>query len=96
MDFWLSTSGYGLTPGKGKVIETGRDKPGAAISLDHWDKEKAQSDSGSTRKPMTGFLEAVRSLHTDAGIVTNLTLMCLQGNGQRKKPDEIYGAGQGT
>ena len=82
MDFWLSTSGYGLTIEKARSLKKAG-MTGATISLDHWDKEK----HNQFRKHPEAYdwvLEAVRSCN-DAGIVTNLTLCVTRAMASEKK-----------
>lgn len=70
-EFWLSTSGYGLTAGKATALKEAG-VTGAAISLDHWDPEW----HNKFRKHPEAYRwveEAVASC-LSAGIVPNLTL----------------------
>jgi MoaA/NifB/PqqE/SkfB family radical SAM enzyme len=70
-EFWLSTSGYGLTVEKAAALKASG-VTGAAISLDHWDPEK----HNQFRKHPEAYrwvVEAVQSCLAE-GIVPNLTL----------------------
>ncbi|MEN8203492.1 MAG: radical SAM protein [Bacteroidota bacterium] len=71
MEFWLSTSGYGLTIDKARSLKRSG-LTGATISLDHWDKEK-HNDFRKHPEAYDWALEAVRNCN-EAGILTNLTL----------------------
>lgn len=71
MDFWLSTSGYGLTK-KNAISMKHAGLTGATISLDHWDKEK-HNQFRQHPEAFDWALKAVQNCN-DAGIVTNLTL----------------------
>jgi MoaA/NifB/PqqE/SkfB family radical SAM enzyme len=71
MEFWLSTSGYGLTLENANLLKQAG-LTGATISLDHWDKEK----HNKFRQHPDAYeraLEAVRNCNA-VGILTNLTL----------------------
>lgn len=71
VDFWLSTSGYGLTTEHAvRLKEAGL--TGATISLDHWDE---QFHNRFRQHPMAyeWALKAIKSCQ-QAGIITNLTL----------------------
>jgi MoaA/NifB/PqqE/SkfB family radical SAM enzyme len=70
-EFWLSTSGYGLTVEKAAALKASG-VTGAAISLDHWNPEK----HNQFRKHPEAYrwvVEAVESCLAE-GIVPNLTL----------------------
>jgi len=71
MDFWLSTSGYGLTTDRAKALKNAG-MTGATISLDHWDKDL---HNGFRHHPEAyeWALKAVKNCNK-AGILTNLTL----------------------
>jgi MoaA/NifB/PqqE/SkfB family radical SAM enzyme len=71
MDFWLSTSGYGLTMEKAALLRQSG-LTGATISLDHWEEEK---HNYFRRHPdaYNWVLKAVQNCN-EVGIVSNLTL----------------------
>jgi MoaA/NifB/PqqE/SkfB family radical SAM enzyme len=71
MDFWLSTSGYGLTADRAIGLKKAG-MTGATISLDHWDQDL---HNGFRHHPEAydWALKAVKNCN-DAGILTNLTL----------------------
>jgi len=71
MDFWLSTSGFGLTIDRARSLRQSG-LTGATISLDHWDKEK-HNHFRQHPDAYDWVLKAVRNCH-EAGILTNLTL----------------------
>lgn len=71
MEFWLSTSGHGLTAEHAKTL--GRaGLTGVTISLDHWD-EDFHNRFRHHPEAYQWALKAVRNCN-DAGIITNLTL----------------------
>ena len=71
IEFWLSTSGYGLTQKYAKILKSAG-LTGATISLDHWDKEQHNRFRHHT-KAYDWALTAINNCN-DAGIITNLTL----------------------
>ena len=71
MDFWLSTSGYGLSPEHARSLKKAG-LTGATISLDHWNKEKHNSFRHHS-EAYDWVIKAVKNCN-DAGIITNLTL----------------------
>jgi len=71
IDFWLSTSGYGLLPEKARLLKNAG-LTGATISLDHWD-EARHNQFRNHKEAYHWVREAVKNCN-DAGIVTNLTL----------------------
>lgn len=70
-EFWLSTSGYGLTSEKAMALKQAG-VTGAAISLDHWNPEK-HIQFRKHPEAYRWVVEAVESCLA-AGIVPNLTL----------------------
>ncbi len=70
-EFWLSTSGYGLTAGKAATLKEAG-VTGAAISLDHWDPEW-HNRFRNHPEAYRWTVEAVESCKS-AGIIPNLTL----------------------
>ena len=71
IDFWLSTSGYGLTYEKAVALKN-HGLVGATISLDHWNKEKHNSFRNHPGA-WDWALKAVKNCHA-AGIIPNLTI----------------------
>ncbi len=71
IDFWLSTSGYGLTPELAKTLRKSG-LTGVTISLDHWD-ENLHNQFRHHTKAYQWALKAVKNCN-DAGIITNLTI----------------------
>jgi MoaA/NifB/PqqE/SkfB family radical SAM enzyme len=71
MDFWISTSGSGLTHEKATLLKKAG-MTGATISLDHWNKD----DHDRFRNFSGAFDSAVEAVENcnSAGIITNLTL----------------------
>ncbi len=70
-DFWILTSGYGLTPEKAKLLKQAG-LTGMNISLDHWDAVMHNRFRGNGRA-FSAAMEAVR-LAREEGILAGLTL----------------------
>lgn len=71
IDFWLLTSGYGLTEDKAKILKQAGLK-GVNISLDHWEEEK-HNDFRNNPKSFNWVIEATRNCRK-AGILVSLSL----------------------
>lgn len=71
MEFWLSTSGYGLTREKAWDLKVAG-LTGANISLDHWEKEK-HNQFRNHPEAYRWAMEAVENCKA-VGIIPNLTL----------------------
>ena len=71
MEFWLSTSGYGLTRDKAWDLKVAG-LTGANISLDHWDEEK-HNRFRNHPEAYIRVMEAVENCKV-VGIIPNLTL----------------------
>lgn len=71
VDFWMLTSGYGLTLEKAMQLKKAGLK-GMNISLDHWDENKHNAFRGNKH----AFFEAIHAaeLARSAGILVSLTL----------------------
>ncbi|MEN8201970.1 MAG: radical SAM protein [Bacteroidota bacterium] len=70
-DFWLSTSGYGLTKEVAKALKKAG-LTGVTVSLDHWNQDFHNRFRGHP-EAWEWALKAVKHCH-EAGILTNLTL----------------------
>jgi len=71
VDFWLLTSGFGLTKEKAQELKSAGLK-GVNISLDHWD-EKAHNDFRNNSKSFEWVVKAVENCR-NAGIMVSLSL----------------------
>ena len=70
-DFWINTSGYGLTFEKAKEMKE-KGMTGAIISLDHWDENRHNSFRNND-KSFYWVREAVKNCN-EAGIIVSLSL----------------------
>ncbi|NOR74268.1 MAG: radical SAM protein, partial [Draconibacterium sp.] len=71
IDFWLLTSGFGLTKEKAQALKEAGLK-GVNISLDHWD-ETAHNDFRNNKKSFEWVLKAIENCRK-AGIMVSLSL----------------------
>ncbi len=71
IEFWLSTSGYGLTQEHANKLKSAG-LTGVTVSLDHWDKEQ----HNRFRHHSDAYDWAMKAINNcnEAGIITNLTL----------------------
>ncbi len=71
VDFWLLTSGFGLTPEKAKALKLAG-LVGVSISLDHWE-EKSHNNFRNNRNSFDWVKKAVENCR-NAGILVALSL----------------------
>lgn len=86
IDFWILTSGFGLTKEKAQALKRAG-LVGVNISLDHWN-EKAHNDFRNNEKSFEWVIKAIRNCR-DAGIMVSLSL-CATREFTTKENLELY------